>query len=407
MKISFLNLALSMLLLFALSAPAFSQSRSSKKSPFGVGTILERFDLNKNGKLDPSEMKGRTKDIVKKAGLNPNQSHAIQTIAQKLENLGTSKKAAADKKSTGEKSESKRKVPGFGVEVEKLGVPDFSPTGEERMTIAAMNRKFGDSIMKQVERSITRYDTDKNGLLDRNEQKRSRWTSPSAEESDTNSDGNLSRLELAYRYKKREEDALKQHSRKSNSSSPSSRSSSSRTSSRSSTFSRIRANPSSPSRGRSASKSSAASTKKPFNSGSDAYKRYAEGLMKNYDKNKDKKLSKTEMKEMRRPPANADKNGDGYVDRNELIASVDKRSNARSQPAKESNAKNHSMNRLKRNSNSSYSKPDSIFGGKDSNNDGQLQMHEFESNWTKEKIAKFKEKDLNKDGVITAAEWKS
>lgn len=410
MKHSPANLSLVLILVFVFSSPVFAQvgSRSKSKSPFGIGTILERFDINKNGKLDPSEMKGRTKDIVKKAGLNPNQSHAIQTIAQKLENMDAKKKTdEKNKKAAGGGSESARKVPGFGVEVEKFGVADFSPSGEERMTVAAMKRKFGDSIMKQVERAISRYDKDKNGLIDRSEQKRSRWTNPSAEDSDTNSDGNLSRLELAYRYKKREDDAMKQRARKSSApSSTVSRNSSSRkpttgrTSSSSSRYSRSN-------RGRSTSSTTTASkTKKPFNSGSDAYRRYAEGLLKNYDKNKDNKLSKSELSEMRRPPENADKNKDGFVDRNELIASVDRRSASRTSGS-DKNQKAPTADRLKRDSRKSYSKSDSVFGSKDANNDGQLQMHEYEKNWTAEKIAEFKDKDLNNDGVITADEWKS
>jgi Ca2+-binding EF-hand superfamily protein len=60
--------------------------------------------------------------------------------------------------------------------------------------------------------------------------------------------------------------------------------------------------------------------------GGDAYKRYAEGLIKSYDKNKDGLLSKEELKNMRSPPKDADKNLDGYVDKHELIDSVMNRS---------------------------------------------------------------------------------
>ena len=389
--------------------------RSSKsKSGFGVATILQSIDANKNGKLDPSEMSERTRDIVRKAGLNPNQSHAIRTIAQKLENENAKSKAEREKANKKKAGGSARKVPGFGADVEKLGVPDFSPTGEERMSMEAMRTKFGKSVMSQVDRTMGRYDKDKNGLLDPSEQNRTRWTNPSADQSDTNKDGNLSTLELAYRYKKREDDALKKAS---NARAASRNAAANRqlTNNRNKSSSRSTASrSSSSSRGRSSYKkptsTASNSSKKPFNSGSDAYKRYAEGLLKNYDKNKDSKLSKKELAEMRRPPENADSNGDGYVDKNELIASVSKRSTKNSSVSKSSSSsrdKNESMSRLRRDSKKSYNSRDSVFGGKDKNNDGQLQMHEFEQNWTKEKIAKFKEKDLNGDGVITEVEWKS
>lgn len=72
-------------------------------------------------------------------------------------------------------------------------------------------------------------------------------------------------------------------------------------------------------------------TKQPlgsFKSDSDAYERYAKGLIKNYDKDKDQKLSTDELKRMRRPPVNADMNGDGYVDTSELAEAVKRKSNA-------------------------------------------------------------------------------
>ena len=60
------------------------------------------------------------------------------------------------------------------------------------------------------------------------------------------------------------------------------------------------------------------------------YEGYAERLLKNYDQDKDGRLSKEELKsfvffknhKMHRLPQNADKNLDGYVDKNELIDCV-------------------------------------------------------------------------------------
>ena len=54
----------------------------------------------------------------------------------------------------------------------------------------------------------------------------------------------------------------------------------------------------------------------------DAYQRYADGLLRNYDRNKDGVLSGSELNEMRRPPKNADTNKDGNVSREELVSAI-------------------------------------------------------------------------------------
>ena len=180
-------------------------SSNSASSHLAITQMLQTLDTNRNGMLDLSETNGRTRVFVQRAGLDPNKAHSIAAIARALSNQNKNDK---DKKSSSRsKKDVVRKVPGFGVDVELVGIKDFSPSGEERMSADAMNRKFGASIMSQVDKTMSRYDSDKNGVIDQIEQKRTRWSNPSAEVSDTNKDGGLSRLELAYRYKKREDDS--------------------------------------------------------------------------------------------------------------------------------------------------------------------------------------------------------
>ena len=45
------------------------------------------------------------------------------------------------------------------------------------------------------------------------------------------------------------------------------------------------------------------------------------------------------------------------------------------------------------------------FSGNDTNQDGQLQMHEFAREWDSDTLEDFKKKDKNGDGIITRAEW--
>jgi hypothetical protein len=386
------------------------QAQRNRDNSVNVRSFLQRLDLNRNNYLDPAETKGQTQQLLQKYGLDPNRSHKIDTIAELIKNNGRNPKDEASGRNAD------RKVPGFGVESEIVGVPDFSPTGEERMSVAAMRTRFGDSVMAQVDRTMQRYDTDKSGILEPNEVARARWRNPSAAESDTNKDGSLTRLELAYRYHGREDAALKGKSRAVANSPTSNRTGATRsTSNRSTATSRGSRTTSGSSPSRNSRRSSSASSKSRspgFNSGNDAYDRYAEGLLKNYDKDKDQKLSKAELKEMRRPPQNADKNRDGFVDKSELVESIMRKSGVepdRTAAATDSPAKSESKtpgDRLRRPAAATYNQSDSVFGGKDLNNDGQLQMAEFSDEWDEETINEFEEKDSNNDGVITEKEWR-
>ena len=59
----------------------------------------------------------------------------------------------------------------------------------------------------------------------------------------------------------------------------------------------------------------------------DAYTRYVESLLKVYDKDKDGSLDQEELNSMRRPPVDADQNGDNKVSKQEFIVSLSKKSN--------------------------------------------------------------------------------
>ena len=423
-----LTFALIFCLLLASSHAIAQQGRSRTRgssSQSAMTSILQSLDTNRNGMLDSGEANGRTREFVRQAGLDPKRTHSIAAIAKALEKKNKEGKKGKTTSSAASSNGSARKVTGFGVETEKFGVKDFSPSGEERMSVEAMNRRFGESVIAQVDRAMTRYDSDKNGLIDPVEQKRTRWTSPSADVSDTNKDGSLSRLELAYRYQQRAEETSKRvatknvvstraslatKSKQTTSSSRTTYSSTGR-SSRSSRSPRGGAS-SRYSRGSNPSNSSktASSTGKRFDSTkSDAYRKYVDGLFKNYDENKDGRLNKDELGEMRRPPKDADANKDGFVDKNELIASVSKKSgggdSGSSAKSSVSTKASKALDSKRRKPSKTYNAADSIFGGKDTNSDGQLQMSEFAEEWTNDLVQEFRGKDFNNDGVITEKEW--
>ena len=176
-----------------------NSARKSKQAA-AIELAIRQMDNNKNGYIDPQEMKGVARTYSERSGLDLKRSQQISKVVTAVRNKGRKPKDKGDK--------TDRKVPGFAIDPpERLGVPDFSPSGEERMTVDMMKRKFTASVMSQVERTMTRNDKNKSGLLETDEIAKSRWSNPTWQESDTNKDNKLSRLELAYRYQKREEDA--------------------------------------------------------------------------------------------------------------------------------------------------------------------------------------------------------
>jgi len=43
----------------------------------------------------------------------------------------------------------------------------------------------------------------------------------------------------------------------------------------------------------------------------------------------------------------------------------------------------------------------------DKNENGQIEMGEFTSDWNEDKVKEFYSKDTNRDGIITRSEWES
>ena len=402
-----------------------------KRGGFDVKAYLSGLDKNSNGLLETSEMKGRTSGFLKNLGFDTSKPVKLSDVVRKVDK---DKKDA--KESSSRKNKSEAKVPGFGVEREVKGVSDFSASVKEKgkSSGVSLEAQFGKNIMKQVDDVIRRYDRNKNSQLDADEIKRGRWGSPKPAESDLNRDGILTRSELANRYQAREKSVRTSRGRSndrssrkdsdrgrdssrssSNRRSSSSRSSSSRSTSSRSSSSRPSSTRSS-SRSRSSSKSSSdlsSSREKSSSSKSSRYISYAKSLIKKYDKNNDGRLSKKEQEAMTAAPkASADSNKDGYISVEELAvsigggASVSTSSEKSKSDSKSSSTSKREKSRSRdRSSSRSSRKKVTSFSSGDTNNDGQINMHEYAKEWSSEELEEFEKRDLNNDGVITAQEW--
>ena len=379
---------------------------------FSMEGYLKRKDVNQNGKIEPEEMSENTKNQLTKMGFDPKKSVSISKVKSKFNKA----KTTAAKKTA--RSNTVAKVPGFGVSEEsKATVSDFSFNSSSKVGTKSAPVKYSSKVMEQVESTLQRYDRNKDGSLDRTEMRSARWGSPAPETNDLNKDGRLSRDELAKRYAGREQ----YYASRSNSSAATSKDAEADRARREKERERWRSSgrTSSTSSASRYSSSSARSSSRPVTSSAAApkvdrskYLKYAQSLVENYDKDKDGKLSKTEVKAMRRPPVGADVDKDGFITENELVDSLSGANKSKTASSTASKSSTKSSSRYSSRSSSGSSRTASRTGAGsfeklDSNSDNQVQMHEYSEEWDDEMVAEFYAKDKNSDGVITLKEWSS
>ncbi|MDA8563489.1 hypothetical protein N9L06_03450 [Mariniblastus sp.] len=396
------------LLAFGMAAEADAQGRST----FDPESYFKSLDRNGDRRLEASELNGRAVAYLKKIGVDTNDNRiSLREIERRIDrNKESAEEQAA--RQLQQKSGQTLKVPGFGVEAEEYSVNPFG-SGEA----GSGEESFSESTMKQVESAMRRYDRNNDNVIDMKERKDARWGRPDPSESDLNKDGTLTRYELMRRYHAREQEQAKHRTDSRTDRSSSSRRDESRRGNdddRNST-SRSRASGRTTATTASNRASSSSSTSKRDSS---AYEKYAKSLIKRYDKDSDNRLNEIEWKAVKRPPADADQNRDGFITQSEyanaLQAAADKRSGANSSSKTSSNK---TLAKVKatsggRSTASNKRKSDRKSGvgdlsKLDKDKDHQVQMHEYSSDWDDKKLKEFYEIDKNHDGVITTSEWKA
>jgi Ca2+-binding EF-hand superfamily protein len=147
-------------------------------------------------------------------------------------------------------------------------------------------------------------------------------------------------------------------------------------------------------------------------------KREAEERMRRYDRNRDGFLSKEEMSRFSGNPMDFDRNRDGKLSVSELSVRYARRREGEEEARKPDQRRERRREETVEipdvfNGRKSYRPtsarklPDGLpgfFTDKDANEDGQLTMAEFSSEWNDDVIASFFQSDFNRDGVITADE---
>lgn len=412
---------------FAAEVMSQEQREGRRRRSFDPVEYLKRLDANGNGALEPGELSDRSREFVKGLGFNTDETLSIDKIASKIN--GDKAEAEKEKKSPNGSPERKivRKVPGFGVEAPaRQGVPDF--VSQPQASPQELLGKYGERIMEQVDAAMQRYDKNGDGKIDTTEASEGRWGQPEPKESDLDQDGNLTRSEMAERYYRRQrnsEDNSGNRERESGRGEDRDRESNDSREERNDRESREER---SDSDSGSSAESESEGSEPPRSAGGDRYRRYADDLISKYDQDKDGNLSKDEMSEMKQRPVNGDLDGNGLISAGELTEAIANgnmntepgrgsgenskpsgSSGSSRSPTRSENSDSNESPRSEAGSRNSTSRSSSTFSfnASDKNGDGQVQMHEFATDWTDEKLDQFREYDRNRDGVITNAEYRA
>jgi hypothetical protein len=78
-------------------------------------------------------------------GIDPSKSVNLKKVVQKIQ----ADRKTEEEQRAKEMAKANRKIPGFGVEKEKVGVPGFAD--RESDTLESIEQKYGDKVIGQVD----------------------------------------------------------------------------------------------------------------------------------------------------------------------------------------------------------------------------------------------------------------
>lgn len=162
----------------------------------GLRESLELLDRNENGYIDPDEVTSLARPYLERIAQprrmsldRPNRIDKLQEAARiyyALKNGVAGERVRASGEST---------------------LRDFRPRDEDPIVpefgLAKVKYPYQQQDLDEADETLARYDRDRDGSMSRYEAARARWTHRDPFEADLNKDDQLSRLELAQRYARR------------------------------------------------------------------------------------------------------------------------------------------------------------------------------------------------------------
>jgi Ca2+-binding EF-hand superfamily protein len=187
---------------------------------FDPREMLRQADLNSNGVIEPNEMQGRSSFMIQRmaerAGLDPRSPLPIDRLAASSDS-GSRDSGSRDSRDSRDRdsrdsrdrgsSSSSSPAPtaeaafAFGVLGEVERVPGFDvPLGASAQV--PLEKRFDERVYERAENTMDDRDRNKNGFLEGEELTRNNWDPP-IEQNDLNRDGRISLEEMCYRFQAR------------------------------------------------------------------------------------------------------------------------------------------------------------------------------------------------------------
>ena len=313
---------------------------------------LERLDRNKNDHIDPDEVTPLARPYLERIArvwrMSLDESNPIDRLQGAARYYHALRNGQSDRDV---RPQSDSTVKPFGPDPGEPVVPEFG-LGEVKFPYTQEDLDFAD-------RTLASHDRNGDGYIDRREAERNRWTHRNPWDDDLNKDDRLSRLEMAQRYARRRllddaSDELRQRERR--------------------LREERRWSDDDDDRRRDDSRWSR-------RGGIDYW--LTSNLLDRFDENRNGRLEQDESDDLGLPISQIDVDRDGELSRDELFAYL-----------------SEVQEELK-----DYAEGlPGWFYELDADQDGQIQMSEFASDWSEEKIEEFERYDLNQDGLVTAME---
>ncbi len=361
----------------------------------GPSSFLARMDRNGDGLISPDELDDRSRGFVERmaqsAGLNASRPIPLDRLNQAFEQMrsgmrgggGDSGRGGSSRGGSSNENSEEEKPLVAGFDLPEIVSPPGFGEGAELFQVAVT-----DKDLAYAKDRFNRYDRNKDGTLDQNELRGGRWSDDPLRY-DRNKDGKLSVNEMAVRYAQR----------------------------------RV-----SESGGSNQSQATAPYFTAQVAGGSTApldenTQRMLDFTMGRYDSNKDGVIDKDEAKQMRSDPSGSDRNKDGKLTKDELAGFSKERFGNRGNRGSSGTA-NYFTGSTQASADggeqlTSYRQPTmrerleeagllkdlpSGFLDADVNQDGQVAMAEFATDWSDDLAENYMQFDRNNDGFITVAE---